>query len=127
MSRISPRVMDMRQAWAFSLVLLLCAVLTPTAAQQKEKTGTPCPMVKIEVERLADLNTPRTGHATLCVGGEMVVAGGHTKGFVPTATAEYYADGQWHTLPLAVGADSPAHRCCNRCCRVLPPSSKRPS
>ena len=49
-------------------------------------------MVKIEVERLADLNTPRTGHATLCVGGEMVVAGGHTTGFVPTATAEYYAD-----------------------------------
>ena len=62
-------------------------------------------MVKIEAERLADLNTPRTGHATLCVGGEMVVAGGHTTGFVPTATAEYYADGQWHTLQMAYPHD----------------------
>ena len=57
-----------------------------------------CPMVKIPVKRLPDLNIPRSGHALFYANGEITVAGGHTKSFVPTATAEYYKDGKWHVL-----------------------------
>ena len=32
--------------------------------------------------------------------GELTVAGGHTNGFVPTQTAEYYKDGKWHTMQM---------------------------
>ncbi|MCR4994658.1 MAG: helix-turn-helix domain-containing protein [Bacteroidales bacterium] len=61
--------------------------------------------VKLEVQRLPDMNVPRSGHATYCVNGEIVVMGGHTSGFVPTPTAEYYADGKWHTMPMTYRHD----------------------
>ena len=50
------------------------------------------------VERLPDLNVPRNGHFLTCVGGELTVIGGHTTGFIPTATAEYFQGGSWHLL-----------------------------
>lgn len=53
-----------------------------------------CPQVKIQAERLPDLNIPRNAHTAFCVGGEVTVVGGHTKSFIPTATAEYYKDGE---------------------------------
>ncbi len=62
-------------------------------------------IVKVEAERLPDLNTPREGHAVFCAGGELMVAGGHTNGFVPTATAEYLSDGEWHQLPMTYTHD----------------------
>lgn len=71
-------------------------MLTPALAQNE--TAVTCPMVKVQAERLPDLHVPRAGHNTLCVGNEMLVVGGHTSGFVPTATAEYFADGEWHLL-----------------------------
>ena len=37
--------------------------------------------------------------------GELTVAGGHTNGFVPTPTAEYYKDGKWHTMPMTYTHD----------------------
>ena len=40
-----------------------------------------------------------------CANGELTVAGGHTKGFVPTATAEYLSDGEWHQLPMTYTHD----------------------
>jgi len=40
-----------------------------------------------------------------CAGGELMVAGGHTNGFVPTATAEYLMDGEWHQLPMTYTHD----------------------
>lgn len=52
----------------------------------------------MRVERLPDLNVPRSGHFLACVGGELTVIGGHTTGFIPTATAEYFRDGSWHLL-----------------------------
>ena len=67
--------------------------------------GTHDEWVKIEVERLPDLNTPRSGHFTFCINGEYVVMGGHTSGFVPTATAEYYLDGTWHQIPMVYKHD----------------------
>jgi AraC-like DNA-binding protein len=50
----------------------------------------------MRVERLPDLNIPRNGHFLAYVGGELTVIGGHTTGFIPTATAEYFRDGSWH-------------------------------
>jgi AraC-like DNA-binding protein len=52
----------------------------------------------MEVERLPELNIPRQAHSLHYAGGEYTVIGGHTVGFVPTATAEYYRGGKWHTV-----------------------------
>ena len=60
---------------------------------------------KIEVERLPDLNIPRGGHSLFCVNGEIIVAGGHTNGFVPTPTAEYLKDGEWHLMDMVYNHD----------------------
>ena len=57
-----------------------------------------CPKVKLQVERLPDLQIPRGDHSVIVAGGCPMVVGGHTSGFVPTATAEYYSDGEWHLL-----------------------------
>ncbi|MBQ8095915.1 MAG: helix-turn-helix domain-containing protein [Prevotella sp.] len=66
---------------------------------------TACPWVKIEAERLPDLNIARSGHAVFCVNGEPTVVGGHTTNFLPTATAEYYEDGKWHLVETAFPHD----------------------
>lgn len=66
---------------------------------------TSCPMVKIQAERLPDLNIPRVGHHTLYVNGELIVFGGHTTGFIPTATAEYLREGKWHTMQMTYPHD----------------------
>lgn len=50
------------------------------------------------VELLPDMNIPRNGHTLAYVKGELTAIGGHTTGFIPTLTAEYYRDGQWHLL-----------------------------
>ena len=77
-----------------------------------QKTGTGslqqavCPVVKIQPEQLPRLNTPRSGHHTLCVNGEITVFGGHTSGFVPTPTAEYYKDGSWHQMDMVYTHDA---------------------
>lgn len=64
-----------------------------------------CPMVKVQAERLADLNMPRYGHTVLLLNGEPTVIGGHTTNFVPTPTLEYYKDGKWHLVPTAFTHD----------------------
>ena len=71
------------------LLFLLPAIMTAMAG---------CPELKMEVKRLPDLNVPRAGHAVFVANGELTVVGGHTSGFVPTATAEYYSDGEWHLM-----------------------------
>ena len=80
-------------------------------AQQQEA----CPVIKLEAERLPDLNIPRAGHALFYARSaegrlqgknvEPTVAGGHTNGFVPTPTAEYLKDGKWHTMPMTYTHD----------------------
>ena len=54
---------------------------------------------KMEAERLPDMLTSRSDFILIRSGNEIVAAGGHTDGFNPSAAAEYYADGQWHSLP----------------------------
>ena len=82
----------------YRLILLLC--LAAAGAPVLAVEGNQCPLVHVVPERLPDLNTPREGHAVFCAGGELMVAGGHTNGFVPTATAEYLSGGEWHQLPM---------------------------
>lgn len=57
------------------------------------------------VERMPDMNIPRSGHSVFYAGGELTVVGGHTSGFVMTPTAEYFIDGAWHILPTVYHHD----------------------
>ena len=54
----------------------------------------------LKVERLPDLNAPRGNHRTFVFGDEVVLIGGHTDGFKPIETAEYFSGGAWHTVPM---------------------------
>ena len=55
-------------------------------------------VIPMHAERLPDLNIPRSAHMFAYVNGELTVIGGHTTGFIPTATAEYYRDGKWNLV-----------------------------
>lgn len=89
-----------------TLILLLgIATLLPLAAQSHDNGAVRCPVVKVEAERLPDLNIPRFGHSVLCLNGEPTVVGGHTTNFVPTPTLEYYKDGKWHLVEMAFTHD----------------------
>ena len=77
------------------ILLLLCTFALLVHAEER----------RISVERLTDLNIPRSGHKTLLVGNTVYVFGGHTSGFVPTNTAEYYEDGTWHVLQMTYPHD----------------------
>ena len=46
------------------------------------------------------MNTSRGNHRAIVIGDEIVILGGHTEGFKPVETAEYYADGSWHTISM---------------------------
>ena len=87
-----------------ALTLYILMALLPLAVQA---TGdaTSCPLVKIEAERLADLNIPRDRTLLLCLNGEPTVIGSHTTNFVPTPTIEYYKDGEWHVVQTAYTHD----------------------
>ncbi|MBR0083145.1 MAG: helix-turn-helix domain-containing protein [Bacteroidales bacterium] len=81
----------------FTLFLAACASGPQQAAGGMPAAG--ADQVRImSVERLPDLNIPRNTHIAAFVGGELTVIGGHSTGFVPTSTAEYYRDGAWHLV-----------------------------
>ena len=84
----------------YTLIALLPLVATP----QGNNAGK-CPAVKVQAERLAELNVPRYGHTVLLLNGEPTVIGGHTTNFVPTPTLEYYKDGKWHLVQTAFPHD----------------------
>lgn len=86
-------------------LLLLFAVLATTMMAAVAKSGT-CRLVPVVPERLPDLTMPRSGHSTFFVNGTLVVTGGHTTNFVPTPTAEYYTNGEWHQLPMSYSHDN---------------------
>lgn len=88
----------------FLTCVLFVAMLSFQAiAQQPDTLG--CKTMRIETEQLPDLNIPRHGHCIFFAGDELTVIGGHTTGFVPTATAEYFSDGAWHTVPTVYTHD----------------------
>ena len=90
--------------------LLGCLLTTlPMTAQTtvppENSQSTACPMVEINAEQLANLTTPRSGHCAFRIGQEIVLVGGHTLGFIPTKTAEYYDDDEWHQLETVYDHD----------------------
>ncbi|MBO4753232.1 MAG: helix-turn-helix domain-containing protein [Bacteroidales bacterium] len=80
------------------LWLFVMAAPSVSASTPPDSISASCPIEKIEVHRLPDLNVPRAGHNVFCANGEIIVVGGHTDGFIPTATAEYYKEGAWHLV-----------------------------
>ena len=80
------------------LTCVLLTIMLSFVATAQQANMIDCEAVKIETEQLPDLNIPRYGHCTFYVGNELTVVGGHTTGFVPTATVEYFSDGAWHTV-----------------------------
>lgn len=94
----------MKRGWLtiFLLLLLLSCQQPLEVVQHGDITFVP-----MEAKRLPDMNEPRSGHALVWAGDHLLAIGGHTTGFVPTATAEYYESGQWHTLPTLYPHDTP--------------------
>ena len=88
------------------LTFLFCLLmlLLPSAAMADE-----LPIVRLEAKPLPQLNIPRAGHLLFYANGELTVAGGHTDGFVPTPTAEYLKDGEWHTMQMVYNHDFGFH------------------
>ena len=86
-----------RKTYIRLLFLWNLLALLPFSIQANSEESK-CPVVKIVPEQLADLNIPRSGHTVFIAHGEVTVIGGHTSGFIPTPTAEYYKDGKWHLL-----------------------------
>ena len=83
-------------------LILLLALGSLQIMAQADKT---CPMIKIEPEHLPDLNIARSGHSILIAGNEIITFGGHTSGFIPTSTAEYYSNGEWHLIDMVYPHD----------------------
>ena len=54
----------------------------------------------MNAERLPDMLNARADHILFVADSQIVVAGGHVKEFSRTTTAEYYADGEWHSLNM---------------------------
>lgn len=89
-----------------AIVSCLLSILSVQAvAMGNDSLQAACPVVKLQVERLPELNIPRAGHQLFYANGELTVAGGHTDGFVPTPTAEYFSDGEWHTMQMTYTHD----------------------
>ena len=86
-------------------VLLILMLASGAKAQQQTAASISCTVKKVQVERLPDLNIPRGGGSTLVINGIPYVMGGHTSGFVPTPTAEYFENGEWHVLPMVYTHD----------------------
>ena len=86
----------------FLLLLMLSCRQQPEVVQHGNISYHP-----MATKRLPDLNEARTGHALVWAGDHILAIGGHTTGFIPTATAEYYSNGRWHTLPTLYSHDTP--------------------
>ena len=87
-----------------ALLLSLCEISGQAGNDVRSAGNDVLPMA---VERLPDLNTPRAG-CSIVLGpdGNPVVFGGHTTGFIRTATAEYFADGAWHEVGMLYPHDN---------------------
>ena len=85
------------------LILLMCSCQQPAEVLQQGDIA----FIPMKTDRLPDLNEPRSGHALVWANDHILAVGGHTTGFVPTATAEYYEGGRWHTIPTLYPHDTP--------------------
>ena len=91
--------MGMKLLPLISLAILLAACTRGAGqAAGPGQAGNEGKCIPMTVERLPDMNVPRNVHIAAFVNGELTVIGGHTTGFIPTNTAEYYRDGAWHLI-----------------------------
>lgn len=88
------------------LMLWAMCLLPMYGVNQLVDTLSACPMKELDVERLPDLVLPRMGHRVIVTGDEIIAVGGHSNGFIPTNTAEYYSDGEWHLIPAVYAHDN---------------------
>ena len=79
-------------------IVISLAILLSACAPKPGGTQAAGDVWQMAVERLPDLHIPRNAHTAAFVNGELTVIGGHTTGFIPTNTAEYYRDGAWHLI-----------------------------
>ena len=96
-------------------ILISILIVLPTVAVNREDrprdsvdssmNDSPVPLIHLGVKQLPDLNIPRALHQVFMANGEYVVAGGHTNGFIPTPTAEYFKDGEWHVMQMVYNHD----------------------
>lgn len=77
-----------------TLSLLSCQPKERPLAAPVEVSGVP--FLEMPFERLPDMNIPRMSHSLCYVNEEVTAIGGHTTGFIPTKTAEYFKGGKWH-------------------------------
>lgn len=84
------------------LLLLLSCQQPPEAVQHDGITYLP-----METKRLPDMNEPRSGHGLVWAGDHLLAVGGHTTGFIPSTTAEYFEGGSWHSLSTLYPHDTP--------------------
>ena len=96
----------LRRCLSITCCLALTVLTSVRAETVTDRTKASCVLVKTEAVRLPDLNMSRGGHMSLRIGNEMLVVGGHTEGFVPTPTAEYYSEGQWHLFNTTYSHDN---------------------
>lgn len=86
------------------LITLLLAAFAFCGAMSQ--TAHELPTSALEAQRLPSLHMARKGHyATCTTGGQLVVFGGHTTGFVPTPTAERYDGREWHLMQMTYTHD----------------------
>ena len=90
------------------LALLFLLPVASIAQTAEDRSVVACPAAEMKVTRLPNLHVPRIGHSVMRIGDEVVVFGGHTSGFVPTPTAEYYSDGEWHLMQMVYTHDQGA-------------------
>ena len=81
------------------LIPLFIGLYALTAAAQDH------PFQKMVFERLPSLETPRGVGQPVLLGDEVTVFGGHTTGYKPAETAEYYSGGAWHSIPMTYPHD----------------------
>ena len=94
-------IVNLTKKTAFFLVWLFALLpISMSGKMAARQSGDTCPMVKIVPERMPDLNIPRFGHSILNLNGEITVIGGHTTGFIPTPTIEYFRDGKWNLINM---------------------------
>lgn len=89
-----------------NILSALCLALAFALPLRAQENAALLPVRKVAAERLPDLGVPRSGHAALCLpNGELVVFGGHTTGFVPTPTAEWFDGKAWRMLQMTYSHD----------------------
>jgi len=104
LSKKKPYLCGMKKGLILQLLLLLLLSCQPSPEEVRHGDITFLPMA---TKRLPDLNEARTGHALVWAGDHVLAIGGHTTGFIPTATAEYYEGRRWHTLSTLYPHDTP--------------------